>query len=138
MLGAAEDWARHARAAAADAPAPAARDAGVPARIVLAEAWTPAYDPTGWWVSEKLDGVRALWRGDALWPRAGVALGAPAFFTAALPRGVELDGEVFAGRGKFQATVKIVRGGGGAAEVCRGLRFAVLDAPGAPGAHRRA
>ena len=28
---------------------------------MLAEKWEPEIDPTGWWMSEKLDGVRAVW-----------------------------------------------------------------------------
>ncbi len=29
--------------------------------LMLASDWDAAADPTGWWLSEKLDGVRALW-----------------------------------------------------------------------------
>src|SRR5258705_12654742 len=29
--------------------------------LLLAEAWDSVTDPTGWWLSEKLDGVRAYW-----------------------------------------------------------------------------
>src|SRR5262245_4255667 len=32
--------------------------------LLLAEAWDGVADPTGWWLSEKLDGVRAFWTGD--------------------------------------------------------------------------
>src|SRR5712675_837399 len=31
--------------------------------LLLAETWDNAIDPTGWWLSEKLDGVRAYWDG---------------------------------------------------------------------------
>jgi len=27
-------------------------------RVLLAETWSEDVDPTGWWMSEKLDGVR--------------------------------------------------------------------------------
>jgi len=27
-------------------------------KVLLAETWTEDVDPTGWWMSEKLDGVR--------------------------------------------------------------------------------
>src|SRR5215510_9909183 len=43
-------------------PAVSAEDGNVPA-LLLAESWDNVTDPTGWWVSEKLDGVRALWDG---------------------------------------------------------------------------
>ena len=29
--------------------------------LLLAHAWDNSQDLTGWWISEKLDGVRALW-----------------------------------------------------------------------------
>src|SRR5437764_12597307 len=31
--------------------------------LLLAERWDGVTDPTGWWLSEKLDGVRAFWDG---------------------------------------------------------------------------
>src|SRR3989442_9560427 len=31
--------------------------------LLLAESWDFLADPTGWWLSEKLDGVRAYWDG---------------------------------------------------------------------------
>src|SRR5437762_1588740 len=35
--------------------------------LLLAESWDFVTDPTGWLVSEKLDGIRAYWDGDRLW-----------------------------------------------------------------------
>lgn len=32
-------------------------------QLLLANKWNPNTDPTGWWMSEKLDGVRAYWNG---------------------------------------------------------------------------
>ena len=31
--------------------------------VLLAHKYTEGVDPTGWWLSEKLDGVRAFWDG---------------------------------------------------------------------------
>ena len=59
---------------------------------MLALRHDPAIDPAGWWVSEKLDGVRASWDGKVLRFRSGRTLPAPAWFLAALPP-VALDGE---------------------------------------------
>src|SRR3954469_15241642 len=39
------------RAAAAEKAAP----------VLLAEVWEETIDPAGWWMSEKLDGMRAYW-----------------------------------------------------------------------------
>ena len=76
--------------------------------LLLAERWDNAQDLAGWWLSEKLDGVRAYWDGRALISRLGNAFHAPAWFTAGLPP-VPLDGELWIGRKQFQRTVSIVR-----------------------------
>ena len=34
--------------------------------VLLAHKWETDHDPTGWWMSEKLDGIRAYWDGEAL------------------------------------------------------------------------
>ena len=57
-------------------------------------------DPTGWPVSEKLNGCRAYFDGSQFWTRGGNVIAAPDWFTAGLP-GVPLDGEIWAGRGRF-------------------------------------
>ena len=141
VLGAAADAARLARNAAAAGAGGAAgaaaadKDPSIPARVALAEVWTPAMDPTGFLMSEKLDGMRALWDGARLWFRSGSAIAAPAFFTAALPRGTALDGELWLGRGRFQALISVVRQPAASDTAWREVRFAVFDAPGAPGGY---
>lgn len=45
-------------------------------------------DPTGYWISEKLDGVRAYWSGSAFYSRQGNQFFAPPFFTKDLPKTV--------------------------------------------------
>jgi DNA ligase 1 len=79
------------------------------ARLLLAKRWDPASDPTGWWISEKYDGVRAHWDGNTLWTRGGNRISAPDYFLAELPKGIGLDGELWFGRGQFETTVSIVR-----------------------------
>lgn len=66
-------------------------------------------NPTGWWLSEKLDGVRAIWTGSELVSRNGNTFHAPAWFTRNLPKDTVLDGELTLGRGRFQQTAGIVR-----------------------------
>lgn len=75
--------------------------------VLLAKPWE-GQDPTGWWMSEKLDGVRAIWRDGAFYSRNGNAFHAPDWFRAQMPS-VALDGELFVGRGRFDETVSIVR-----------------------------
>src|ERR1700732_3156238 len=53
--------------------------ADVPA-LLLAESWDCVLDPTGWWLSEKLDGVRAYWDGQRFRSRQGNRFHAPAWF----------------------------------------------------------
>lgn len=98
---------------------------------MLAEHWDGKSDPTGWWASEKFDGVRAWWDGKRFLSRDGNVFQAPAWFTARMPR-VVLDGELYMGRGMLAATVGIVRND--ANDGWKSLTFRVFDAPDAPGA----
>src|SRR5437868_6812014 len=74
--------------------------------LLLAETWDGVTDPKGWWLSEKLDGVRAYWTGTGFSSRLGNVFHAPAWFTEGLPA-VPLDGELWLGRKQFQRTVSI-------------------------------
>jgi DNA ligase-1 len=96
---------------------------------MLANEYTAARNPTGWMLSEKLDGVRALWDGVQFITRNGNAIAAPAWFTASLPN-VMLDGELWMGRGMFQKLAGIVRSSAG--DWSR-VRFMVFDAVEADG-----
>jgi len=66
-------------------------------------------NPKGWWMSEKLDGVRAIWDGSNLLSRNGKIFHAPRWFLEGLPKNEILDGELWQGRGLFQQTVGKVR-----------------------------
>lgn len=99
----------------------------VPPPILLAHRWEGDVDLTGWWLSEKLDGVRAYWDGQRFVSRLGNTFVAPAWFTAGLPA-IPLDGELWCGRKAFQKTVSIVRREDGA-EAWRTVRYVVFDAP---------
>lgn len=98
--------------------------------LLLAEQWDER-DPAGWWLSEKLDGVRAYWDGRRFLSRRGNVFHVPDWFTADLPD-TALDGELWMGRGSFQATLSIVRSND-AGKRWSGLCFVVFDAPTAPG-----
>ena len=115
-----------ASASAADAGDDAAPESIAPP-LLLAHVWEPSIDLTGWWMSEKLDGVRAYWSQGQLVSRLGNRYLAPSWFTAGLPD-VPLDGELWGGRKKFQRTVSIARRQD-ASEHWRELRFVVFDAP---------
>jgi len=66
-------------------------------------------NPTGWLMSEKLDGVRCYWDGNKTYSRTGNEFFPPKWFTDALPKSVALDGELFSGRDDFQKCVGIVK-----------------------------
>jgi len=74
----------------------------------LATVYAGQVDPALCFVSEKCDGVRALWDGSTLRHRSGRSLAAPAWFLAALPR-EPLDGELWLGRGRFEPLSALVR-----------------------------
>ncbi len=95
--------------------------------LLLAHRWENDTDLTGWWMSEKLDGVRAYWDGKSFYSRLGNRFIAPDWFTAGLPE-VPLDGELWAGRRLFQKTVSIVRRQD-AGKAWESVRFLVFDAP---------
>lgn len=84
--------------------------------------------PVGWLMSEKLDGIRAIWNGSALFTRNGNPIHAPLWFTCALPS-IALDGELWMGRGKFQATVSVVRPNVPDDAEWKGVTYMVFDAP---------
>lgn len=105
--------------------------AGAPALLLASEA--PAdIEPGGYLVSEKYDGVRALWDGQQLRLRGGAAVSAPAWFSAALPP-VALDGELWLGRGQFDAVSGLVRSARIEDPTWRVLRYLVFELPGADG-----
>lgn len=99
--------------------------------VLLAKEWNPTIDPTGWWMSEKLDGVRAYWTGSEFVSRNGNQFHAPNWFTEGLPEDA-LDGELFLERGKFQETVSIVRSHDARDRWAR-IHYVVFDAPEVPG-----
>ncbi len=95
--------------------------------LLLAHSWDQLTDLTGWWLSEKLDGVRAYWDGQQLISRLGNAFVAPDWFLEGLPHH-PLDGELWVDRGLFQRTVSIVRRQD-AGQDWRQIRYLVFDAP---------
>lgn len=87
--------------------------------------WEGSVDPTGWLMSEKLDGVRAYWDGTQFWSRQSNKFYAPEWFLERLPP-FPLDGELFGGRKKFQTTVSIVRRQD-ASDQWKDIRYRVFD-----------
>lgn len=95
--------------------------------ILLAESWDNSADLSGWWMSEKLDGVRAYWDGQQFLSRQGNVYHAPDWFLEGLPN-VPLDGELWIDRKAFQRTVSIVRRQD-KSDHWKSVRYLVFDAP---------
>jgi len=91
-----------------------------------------ALDLSEYWISEKYDGIRAYWNGRELLTRNGHRIRAPAWFTHAWPR-EPLDGELWIGRGRFEALSSIVRDANPDETAWRQVRFMVFDLPAHPG-----
>ena len=70
--------------------------AAEPPAILLAEVYRNQVDVTKYLVSEKLDGVRAIWDGATLRFRSGRQVRVPEWFVAGLPKRA-LDGELWLG-----------------------------------------
>lgn len=112
--------------------APAAAPPQGPPPLLLAQEMDAPVDPGLYLVSEKLDGVRAFWDGRTLRFRGGGPVAAPAWFTARLPA-VKLDGELWLGRGRFDALSGIVRRDAPNDADWRALRYMVFELPDASG-----
>lgn len=97
--------------------------------VLLAHSYEdyPDVDPTGWWQSEKLDGVRAYWDGTNFISRQGNIFHAPDWFKKDLPDEV-LDGELWVGRKKFDETISIVKSFD-SGDRWKAVRYVIFDAP---------
>ncbi len=114
-----------------------ADQAATATQVQLAMVWSHARSPQGFLVSEKLDGVRAVWDGQVLRFRSGRVIAAPAWFLLALPK-LALDGELWIGRGTFDRLSGVVRQSEPDDMAWREVKYLVFDAPGhtAPFAER--
>ena len=111
-------------------PLAAAGEAQAPS-LLLANTYRDGIDLNRYWVSEKLDGVRARWDGETLVSRGGNRFNAPVWFTEDFPR-VPLDGELWMGRGTFERLSGAVRRKIPNDAEWRTIRFMVFDLPASP------
>lgn len=95
---------------------------------MLAAVYRPGIALQDYWLSEKFDGLRAYWDGARLVTRGGETIAAPAWFTAGWPD-EPLDGELWAGRGRFEEAMSTARQQTPDESAWRGLRFMVFDLP---------
>ena len=100
--------------------------------LLLAEVASKNIEPSAYLVSEKLDGVRAIWDGKVLRFRSGNTVPAPAWFTNKLPNS-PLDGELWLARGQFEAISGIVRTYPPNDQDWRRVRYEVFELPNGSG-----
>jgi len=112
-------------------PAVAATDSKAPA-VLLANELGPNIDPAKYLVSEKYDGVRAIWDGSKLRFRSGRTVSAPAWFITKLPP-QPLDGELWLGRGRFEELSGIVRKTDPQDDEWGRIKYMIFELPGGPG-----
>jgi DNA ligase-1 len=96
--------------------------------FMLAKPFDIYMDPTGWWASEKYDGVRAIWDGTKFYTRGLNIVNVPEEIIKKMPIDIALDGEFFIGRNSFNEVSGIVRGSYGMEEWKR-VKYMVFDAP---------
>lgn len=104
--------------------------AAPPVKVLLAKVYEPdnASPINGYLVSEKYDGVRAIWTGEQLLTRNGNLIHAPQWFIAPLPD-VWLDGELWTQRQDFEALSSIVRTQTPSDSLWRQVTYKVFDMP---------
>ena len=102
--------------------------AQVQVQVQLATSWPLGRSPQGFLVSEKFDGVRAVWDGRVLHFRSGRLLAAPNWFVSALPA-TPLDGELWMGRGQFDRLSGVVRQAVPDDDAWRAVKYLVFDTP---------
>lgn len=99
-----------------------------PPELTLANVYQKGMSLDGYWVSEKLDGVRAYWTGERFLSRGGHEYRAPTWFTEGFPDH-PLDGELWMGRGRFAELSGAVRQEVPDDDDWQRIRFMVFDLP---------
>lgn len=100
--------------------------------ILLAQVYSKGIPVQDYLVSEKYDGVRALWDGQQLVTRTGNVIHAPAWFTQGFPKQA-LDGELWLARREFDRLSGIVRKEVAMDDEWRKVRYLVFELPQAQG-----
>lgn len=100
--------------------------------LLLAQSYNENIDVSQYWVSEKLDGVRAFWDGKQLISRGGHKIHAPSEFTQHFPSEA-LDGELWVGRRQFAQTLSTVSKDQPIKSEWQAVAFYVFELPDANG-----
>ncbi|CAD8118720.1 unnamed protein product [Paramecium sonneborni] len=98
-------------------------------KVMLAQTWNEEIDPKGYYLSEKLDGMRMIWTGSKMYSRNGNPIQFPEFFVKGWPKSY-LDGELWLERDQFSKLVSITKRQVPVEEDWRRVKYMVFDAPG--------
>ena len=96
--------------------------------VLLANVLGQHIDPAAYLVSEKYDGVRAIWDGKTLRFRSGRTVNAPDWFLARLPA-EKLDGELWLARDAFERLSGYVRKTSPLDEDWRQIKYMIFELP---------
>ena len=121
-------FAIHALASALLAFTPVLSFANQAPPILLANVLGQHIDPAAYLVSEKYDGVRAIWDGKTLRFRSGRTVSAPDWFLARLPA-EKLDGELWLARDAFERLSGYVRKTSPLDEDWRQIKYMIFELP---------
>ena len=102
-----------------------------PPKIQLATRYQQNINIQEYWISEKLDGVRAYWDGKNLISRQGNTFNSPLWFTKNFPA-TPLDGELWIAREKFSQVSGIVRTQKADNKAWENISFMIFDLPRSP------
>lgn len=103
-----------------------------PPAVLLAQQYKSGINVNEYLISEKFDGVRAIWDGNTLNTRQGNVINAPVWFIKDLPK-TPLDGELWLGRGQFDALSGAVRKDVPIDAEWQQITYNIFELPNAPG-----
>lgn len=101
-------------------------------QFLLAQQYKSGIDISQYLISEKYDGVRAMWDGKQLYTRQGNIINAPNWFTKDLPK-TPLDGELWIARSQFDALSGAVRKEMPIDAEWQQITYNIFELPNAPG-----
>ena len=97
-------------------------------QVQLAKLYRSDMDVSAFLVSEKYDGIRAVWKNGRLQTRNGEPIHAPDWFTESLPK-TWLDGELWSKRRDYETVSSVVRKTIPVDSEWRTIKYMVFDAP---------
>ncbi|HET7314833.1 DNA ligase [Salinisphaera sp.] len=100
-----------------------------PPPVELVDVYHGQVDLSDYWVSEKYDGVRGYWDGQRMLTRGGSVVALPDWFTADFPD-TPMDGELWAGYGRFSEASTLVRTAEPNDPGWHDISYRVFDLPG--------